>query len=148
MAKAKKDTSLTPKKITIKKVKKAKGVEYKFNTNDGFLSVGPEDIVDALKDLADHNEDHALSINPETVGWSVIHGKDSNGKMRPLFLMRSLPPCVPMPHGKYTQDDQKMAELVVKKVYHLNAVRIQWIRFKAWIVQYVSAIVSKKKGTK
>ncbi len=138
-------------RVTIKKAKKTKGVEYKFSTDDGFLSVGPEDIVDALKDLSEHQErrgEYSRSNNPDEFGWSVIHGKDQNGKMRPLFLMRSLPSCVPMPCGQYAQDDEKMAELVVKKVYHLNIIKIKWIRFKLWVSQRLADILPKKKGTK
>ena len=145
MAKIKKD-SVPRKKVSIRKTKKS--VEYKFTTDDGFLSVGPEDIVDALKELTDHNNE-PLNVNPDLQGWSVIHGKDQNGKVRPLFLMRAMPvagACM-KPIGTYADDDKKICDIAMEKVYHLTPLRIKWIRFKNWISYHLAAITSKLKGT-
>ena len=145
MAKAKKE-SVTPKKISIRKTKKK--VEYTFTTDDGFLSVGPEDIVDALKELSEQNNE-PCSFNPDLQGWSVIHGKDQNGKVRPLFLMRAMPiagACT-RPTGSYAEDNEKIYDIAMKQVYHLTPLRIKWISFKNWISHHLTTIAGKIKGT-
>ena len=150
MAKDKKDPAPN-KKVTIRKNKKTIGVEYKFNTDDGFLSVGPEDIVEALKELSEHNNE-AIGTNTDIMdlqGWSVIHGKDQNGKVRPLFLMRAMPiagACA-RPTGSYAEDNEKIYDIAMKQVYHLTPLRIKWISFKNWISHHLTTIAGKIKGT-
>ena len=117
--------------ISAPNIKQPDGVRYTFNTTHGKMWVSPGDIMHALEEQSNLENEELLPPEEDLQGWALIHGTDELGATRPLLLMRMLPVGgPPKPYTEFRGDDIAMQDIILKGIYKLTPMKIRWLRFK------------------